>query len=61
MTRSNTDTIKMTTVGFFCSDEQTYESECSYSSEEMEQFQIELKQLQTQMKQLKVSEHTHYH
>ncbi|XP_029363901.1 syntaxin-binding protein 4 [Echeneis naucrates] len=32
----------------------TYESECSYSSEEMEQFQIEVKQLQTQMKQLKV-------
>ncbi|CAL8342831.1 unnamed protein product [Merluccius merluccius] len=32
----------------------TYESECSYSSEEMEQFQMELKQLQTQMKQLKV-------
>ncbi|KAJ3601278.1 hypothetical protein NHX12_032251 [Muraenolepis orangiensis] len=28
--------------------------ECSYSSEEMEQFQMELKQLQTQMKQLKV-------
>uniref|UniRef100_A0A3Q2QX36 Si:dkeyp-72e1.9 n=1 Tax=Fundulus heteroclitus TaxID=8078 RepID=A0A3Q2QX36_FUNHE len=33
---------------------QTYESECSYSSEEMEQFQTEVKQLQTQMKQLKV-------
>ncbi|XP_069031739.1 syntaxin-binding protein 4 isoform X1 [Embiotoca jacksoni] len=32
----------------------TYESECSYSSEEMEQFQAEVKQLQTQMKQLKV-------
>ncbi|XP_068452249.1 syntaxin-binding protein 4 isoform X1 [Clinocottus analis] len=32
----------------------TYESECSYSSEEMEQFQTEVKQLQTQMKQLKV-------
>lgn len=33
---------------------QTYESESSYSSEEMEQFQSEVKQLQTQMKQLKV-------
>uniref|UniRef100_A0A3Q1FZ15 Si:dkeyp-72e1.9 n=1 Tax=Acanthochromis polyacanthus TaxID=80966 RepID=A0A3Q1FZ15_9TELE len=33
---------------------QTYESEGSYSSEEMEQFQTEVKQLQTQMKQLKV-------
>ncbi|CAL8272084.1 unnamed protein product [Lota lota] len=32
----------------------TYESECSYSSEEMEQFQMELKQLQNQMRQLKV-------
>ncbi|XP_029293204.1 syntaxin-binding protein 4 isoform X1 [Cottoperca gobio] len=32
----------------------TYESECSYSSEEMEQFQTEVKQLHTQMKQLKV-------
>ncbi|XP_049602123.1 syntaxin-binding protein 4 isoform X3 [Syngnathus scovelli] len=32
----------------------TYESECSYGSEEMEQFQTEVKQLQTQMKQLKV-------
>ncbi|KAK2816799.1 hypothetical protein Q5P01_024990 [Channa striata] len=32
----------------------TYESECSYSSEEMEQFQTEVKQLRTQMKQLKV-------
>ncbi|XP_074551959.1 syntaxin-binding protein 4 isoform X2 [Halichoeres trimaculatus] len=32
----------------------TYESESSYSSEEMEQFQSEVKQLQTQMKQLKV-------
>uniref|UniRef100_UPI0037E706F0 syntaxin-binding protein 4 isoform X3 n=1 Tax=Semicossyphus pulcher TaxID=241346 RepID=UPI0037E706F0 len=32
----------------------TYESECSYSSEEMEQFQTEVKQLQTQMKKLKV-------
>ncbi|XP_071357458.1 syntaxin-binding protein 4 isoform X2 [Trachinotus anak] len=32
----------------------TYESECSYSSEEMEQFQTEVKQLQTQMKHLKV-------
>ncbi|XP_039972597.1 syntaxin-binding protein 4 [Xiphias gladius] len=32
----------------------TYESECSYSSEEMEQFQTEVKQLQNQMKQLKV-------
>ncbi|XP_031726945.1 syntaxin-binding protein 4 isoform X1 [Anarrhichthys ocellatus] len=32
----------------------TYESECSYSSEEMEQFQTEVKQLQTQMKQLKL-------
>ncbi|XP_015824423.3 syntaxin-binding protein 4 isoform X2 [Nothobranchius furzeri] len=32
----------------------TYESESSYSSEEMEQFQTEVKQLQTQMKQLKV-------
>ncbi|XP_062263865.1 syntaxin-binding protein 4 isoform X2 [Platichthys flesus] len=31
----------------------TYESECSYSSEEIEQFQTEVKQLQTQMKQLK--------
>ncbi|XP_034166008.2 syntaxin-binding protein 4 isoform X2 [Pangasianodon hypophthalmus] len=30
----------------------TGESECSYSSEEMEQFQSEVKQLQTQMKQL---------
>ncbi|KAK0142190.1 Syntaxin-binding protein 4 [Merluccius polli] len=34
----------------------TYESECSYSSEEMEQFQMELKQLQTQMKQLKAED-----
>uniref|UniRef100_A0A3Q3WD43 PDZ domain-containing protein n=1 Tax=Mola mola TaxID=94237 RepID=A0A3Q3WD43_MOLML len=33
---------------------QTYESESSYSSEEMEQFQIEVKQLHTQMNQLKV-------
>ncbi|XP_029945866.1 syntaxin-binding protein 4 [Salarias fasciatus] len=32
----------------------TYDSECSYSSEEMEQFQTEVKQLHTQMKQLKV-------
>ncbi|XP_076000364.1 syntaxin-binding protein 4 [Genypterus blacodes] len=32
----------------------TCESECSYSSEELEQFQTEVKQLQTQMKQLKV-------
>ncbi|XP_061568506.1 syntaxin-binding protein 4 isoform X2 [Cololabis saira] len=32
----------------------TYESECSYSSEEMEQFHTEIKQLQSQMKQLKV-------
>ncbi|KAM6957273.1 syntaxin-binding protein 4 [Aplochiton taeniatus] len=32
----------------------TYESECSYSSEELETFQTEVKQLQTQMKQLKV-------
>ncbi|KAM9391621.1 LOW QUALITY PROTEIN: syntaxin-binding protein 4 [Pholidichthys leucotaenia] len=32
----------------------TYDSECSYSSEEMEQFQTEVKQLQTQMKHLKV-------
>ncbi|XP_047426819.1 syntaxin-binding protein 4 isoform X2 [Mugil cephalus] len=32
----------------------TYESESSYSSEDMEQFQTEVKQLQTQMKQLKV-------
>ncbi|XP_067343332.1 syntaxin-binding protein 4 isoform X2 [Channa argus] len=32
----------------------TYESECSYSSEEMEQFQTEVKQLRTQMKQLQV-------
>ncbi|KAM9784570.1 syntaxin-binding protein 4 isoform 4-T4 [Syngnathus typhle] len=32
----------------------TCESECSYGSEEMEQFQTEVKQLQTQMKQLKV-------
>ncbi|CAL8317487.1 unnamed protein product [Arctogadus glacialis] len=31
----------------------TYESECSYSSEDMEQFQMELKTLQSQMKQLK--------
>ncbi|XP_037400562.1 syntaxin-binding protein 4 isoform X3 [Pygocentrus nattereri] len=31
----------------------TYESECSSSSEEMEQFQSEVKQLQLQMKQLK--------
>ncbi|XP_035036870.1 syntaxin-binding protein 4 isoform X2 [Hippoglossus stenolepis] len=36
----------------------TYESECSYSSEEMEQFQTEVKQLQTQMKQLKDMEHS---
>lgn len=33
---------------------QTYESDCSYSSEDMEQFHTEVKQLQTQMKQLKV-------
>uniref|UniRef100_A0A8B9H3K0 Si:dkeyp-72e1.9 n=1 Tax=Astyanax mexicanus TaxID=7994 RepID=A0A8B9H3K0_ASTMX len=33
----------------------TYESECSSSSEELEQFQSEMKQLQLQMKQLKVS------
>ncbi|XP_046893638.1 syntaxin-binding protein 4 isoform X8 [Hypomesus transpacificus] len=32
----------------------TYESECSYSSEELEQFQTEVKHLQIQMKQLKV-------
>ncbi|XP_056607742.1 syntaxin-binding protein 4 isoform X2 [Triplophysa dalaica] len=32
----------------------TYESECSYSSEELEEFQNEVKQLQVQMKQLKV-------
>nr|XP_055048576.1 syntaxin-binding protein 4 isoform X2 [Misgurnus anguillicaudatus]XP_055048594.1 syntaxin-binding protein 4 isoform X2 [Misgurnus anguillicaudatus] len=32
----------------------TYESECSYSSEELEEFQTEVKQLQMQMKQLKV-------
>ncbi|XP_028311204.1 syntaxin-binding protein 4 isoform X2 [Gouania willdenowi] len=32
----------------------TYESESSYSSEEIEQFQTEVKQLHTQMKQLKV-------
>ncbi|XP_051573660.1 syntaxin-binding protein 4 isoform X4 [Myxocyprinus asiaticus] len=32
----------------------TYESECSYSSEELEEFQSEVKQLQMQMKQLKV-------
>ncbi|XP_057201853.1 syntaxin-binding protein 4 isoform X3 [Triplophysa rosa] len=32
----------------------TYESECSYSSEELEEFQTEVKQLQVQMKQLKV-------
>ncbi|XP_061555737.1 syntaxin-binding protein 4 isoform X3 [Phycodurus eques] len=32
----------------------TYESECTYNSEEMEQFQTEVKQLQSQMKQLKV-------
>uniref|UniRef100_A0A3P9HKG8 Si:dkeyp-72e1.9 n=1 Tax=Oryzias latipes TaxID=8090 RepID=A0A3P9HKG8_ORYLA len=31
----------------------TYESDCSYSSEDMEQFHTEVKQLQTQMKQLK--------
>ncbi|KAG9264012.1 syntaxin-binding protein 4-like isoform X3 [Astyanax mexicanus] len=31
----------------------TYESECSSSSEELEQFQSEMKQLQLQMKQLK--------
>nr|XP_061805550.1 syntaxin-binding protein 4 [Nerophis lumbriciformis] len=31
----------------------TYESECSYNSEDMEQFQTEVKELQTQMKQLK--------
>ncbi|XP_034567779.1 syntaxin-binding protein 4 isoform X2 [Notolabrus celidotus] len=36
----------------------TYESESSYSSEEMEQFQSEVKQLQTQMKQLKDMEHS---
>ncbi|CAJ1075367.1 syntaxin-binding protein 4 isoform X2 [Xyrichtys novacula] len=36
----------------------TYESECSYSSEEMEQFQSEMKQLHTQMKQLKDMEHS---
>uniref|UniRef100_UPI0037E95223 syntaxin-binding protein 4 isoform X2 n=1 Tax=Semicossyphus pulcher TaxID=241346 RepID=UPI0037E95223 len=36
----------------------TYESECSYSSEEMEQFQTEVKQLQTQMKKLKDMEHS---
>ncbi|XP_029293205.1 syntaxin-binding protein 4 isoform X2 [Cottoperca gobio] len=36
----------------------TYESECSYSSEEMEQFQTEVKQLHTQMKQLKDMEHS---
>ena len=34
---------------------QTYESECSYSSEELEQFQTEVKHLQIQMKQLKVN------
>ncbi|TRY93211.1 hypothetical protein DNTS_014355 [Danionella cerebrum] len=32
----------------------TYESECSYSSEELEEFQNEVKQLQLQMKQLTV-------
>ncbi|XP_077591582.1 syntaxin-binding protein 4 isoform X2 [Stigmatopora nigra] len=32
----------------------TYESECSYNSEDMEQFQTEVKELQTQMKKLKV-------
>ncbi|XP_030645630.1 syntaxin-binding protein 4 [Chanos chanos] len=32
----------------------TCESECSYSSEELEQFQTEVKQLQQQMKQLQV-------
>ncbi|XP_061837689.1 syntaxin-binding protein 4 isoform X2 [Nerophis lumbriciformis] len=32
----------------------TYESQCSYSGEEMEHFQTEVKELQTQMKQLKV-------
>lgn len=32
----------------------TYESECSYSSEELEEFQNEVKHLQVQMKQLKV-------
>ncbi|XP_016341178.1 syntaxin-binding protein 4-like isoform X2 [Sinocyclocheilus anshuiensis] len=32
----------------------TCESECSYSSEELEEFQTEVKQLQLQMKQLKV-------
>ncbi|XP_056309858.1 syntaxin-binding protein 4 [Danio aesculapii] len=31
----------------------TYESECSYSSEELEEFQNEVKHLQVQMKQLK--------
>ncbi|XP_046893636.1 syntaxin-binding protein 4 isoform X6 [Hypomesus transpacificus] len=36
----------------------TYESECSYSSEELEQFQTEVKHLQIQMKQLK---HSHVH
>lgn len=40
---------------WLCVYPQTYESECSYSSEEMEQFQTEVKQLQTQMKQLKVN------
>uniref|UniRef100_H3CXX4 Si:dkeyp-72e1.9 n=1 Tax=Tetraodon nigroviridis TaxID=99883 RepID=H3CXX4_TETNG len=35
-------------------DTSAFHSQCSYSSEEMEQFQTEVKQLQTQMKQLKV-------
>lgn len=37
---------------------QTYESECSYSSEELEEFQNEVKHLQVQMKQLKVRAQT---
>lgn len=40
---------------YVCVFAQTYESECSCSSEEVEQFQTEVKQLHTQMKQLKVS------
>ena len=48
----------MTTVGLCSLPAQTYESECSYSSEDMEQFQMELKQLQNQMRQLKVSGYT---
>ncbi|XP_029632460.1 syntaxin-binding protein 4 [Salmo trutta] len=34
----------------------TFDSECSYSSEELEHFQTEVKQLQNQIKQLKISQ-----